>query len=725
MSSKGDDCYFYFYSTCTKGDSCPFRHCEAALGNETVCNLWQDGCCFRQICKFRHMSIDKRRSEIPCYWEKQPSGCQKANCAFHHAKGRYVEGLFLPPSKTQIPQPEACEAEPPISPLSQAPSKLSVVPTPQLRGVKKIEATENVPSPTHPPVVINAADDDEDDDDQFSEEGEEMKNSKQPHLSPGGRQGGRVVSSRKSATPKKGLLGIPAYSNALDSSAVPIVSETNIPVVRTITFANNDPPSRHNSLAKRLGKHKMFTHKSPLAVPDEGRHTTVKKPLSERLGVKISLPTDSSDAPPEKAQIQRRLKDRLGLPAEQNSTEMERAANPTAEFRVKTLQEIRLEKANQRKEQEVTGVSSSGEDSVTASSKPPLSLHRKSFYDILAEKRLRQLNDGVQKDDNKPDKDLETGVDQGAETQVKAQNLNDKKQKQGGQSVFSWSIRRDAIKQHVISNTAGSNVDSKKQNSVNLKETKVSSQSIEQVRVKTLEEIRQEKALRHQQAIKSEGDEASSPLRAASSHTKIMRISKRPVCTEVKVDEAVMESNLPTNVVVTVEDTKCPATITPHMSGPGKTANVPEDDNTQLMHLEDGNDVDSVKPTEIILEKENKGKAKVVKKRRALAKAARKQIAPEGTFVAEVKPLSSAVTCTEKERMPVSLPAVDSSTVQHPVKRRRIGTASIEEPSTPTVDDFDDLIWGTSDGKMEAEIYLDPNKDEDDLLMELSEMIDS
>lgn len=36
--------------------------------------------------------------------------------------------------------------------------------SPQLRSVIKPEATEPVPSPTHPPVVINAADDDEDED---------------------------------------------------------------------------------------------------------------------------------------------------------------------------------------------------------------------------------------------------------------------------------------------------------------------------------------------------------------------------------------------------------------------------------------------------------------------------------------------------------------------------------------------------------------------------------
>lgn len=46
--------------------------------------------------------LQKKRSEIPCYWENQPMGCQKLNCAFHHNRGRYVDGLFLPPSKSEI-----------------------------------------------------------------------------------------------------------------------------------------------------------------------------------------------------------------------------------------------------------------------------------------------------------------------------------------------------------------------------------------------------------------------------------------------------------------------------------------------------------------------------------------------------------------------------------------------------------------------------------------------
>ena len=33
----------------------------------------------------RHMDLDgKKRNVIPCYWEKQPSGCTKPHCPFLH-----------------------------------------------------------------------------------------------------------------------------------------------------------------------------------------------------------------------------------------------------------------------------------------------------------------------------------------------------------------------------------------------------------------------------------------------------------------------------------------------------------------------------------------------------------------------------------------------------------------------------------------------------------------
>ncbi|XP_058857692.1 uncharacterized protein LOC131701786 [Acipenser ruthenus] len=44
---------------------------------------------------------DKRRQRglVPCYWEKQPGGCLKVHCAFHHSKPRSINELHLPASR--------------------------------------------------------------------------------------------------------------------------------------------------------------------------------------------------------------------------------------------------------------------------------------------------------------------------------------------------------------------------------------------------------------------------------------------------------------------------------------------------------------------------------------------------------------------------------------------------------------------------------------------------
>ncbi|CAI9731679.1 zinc finger CCCH domain-containing protein 11A-like isoform X1 [Octopus vulgaris] len=84
MAQFGDDCYFYYYSSCAKGDNCIYRHCPEALGNEVICTNWRKGNCYRNGCMFRHMDIKIDRSCIPCYWESQPSGCTKQHCVFKH-----------------------------------------------------------------------------------------------------------------------------------------------------------------------------------------------------------------------------------------------------------------------------------------------------------------------------------------------------------------------------------------------------------------------------------------------------------------------------------------------------------------------------------------------------------------------------------------------------------------------------------------------------------------
>ncbi|XP_076257372.1 uncharacterized protein LOC143194449 isoform X1 [Rhynchophorus ferrugineus] len=87
---KTNDCYFYYYSTCSKGDSCGFRHEPSALGCETMCAFWKEGKCLNVHCNFRHMELRKNRKAIPCYWETQPGGCLKPHCPFMHQKSRGI-----------------------------------------------------------------------------------------------------------------------------------------------------------------------------------------------------------------------------------------------------------------------------------------------------------------------------------------------------------------------------------------------------------------------------------------------------------------------------------------------------------------------------------------------------------------------------------------------------------------------------------------------------------
>ncbi|KAJ8720935.1 hypothetical protein PYW08_006400 [Mythimna loreyi] len=102
---KFNDCYFYYYSTCTKGDNCVFRHEPSALGCETMCTAWQQGKCLDKRCKLRHMELRKNRKQIPCYWENQPGGCRKIHCPFMH-KNPDARTDGIAPSQPAPPQPQ-------------------------------------------------------------------------------------------------------------------------------------------------------------------------------------------------------------------------------------------------------------------------------------------------------------------------------------------------------------------------------------------------------------------------------------------------------------------------------------------------------------------------------------------------------------------------------------------------------------------------------------------
>ncbi|XP_037680912.1 zinc finger CCCH domain-containing protein 11A [Choloepus didactylus] len=811
MPNQGEDCYFFFYSTCTKGDSCPFRHCEAALGNETVCTLWQEGRCFRQVCRFRHMEIDKKRSEIPCYWENQPMGCQKLNCAFHHNRGRYVDGLFLPPSKTVLPTvPESPEEDVKAgSQVTVQQNKLSVQsnPSPQLRSVMKVESSENVPSPTHPPVVINAADDDEDDDDQFSEEGDETKI---PTLQPTPElhNGLRVASARKPGvnlkqgeclnfgiktleeikskkmkekSKKQGEGSSGVSSPLLQPDPVPGPEKENVrTVVRTVTLSSKqgEEPLVRLSLTERLGKRKF-------SVGGESE-PPLKRSLAQRLGKKVEASETNIEKTPKKVQVSKSLKQRLGMSTDSNEEAAERVPK-VGEIHVKTLEEILLERASQKRGELQTKLKTEGPakaDDSTSGTRSSSTIRIKTFSEVLAEKKHRQQEAERQKSK----KDV---------TCIKLKTDSD--------------IKKTVVLPPVVS---------KGQSEEPTSRTK----SMQEVHIKTLEEIKLEKALRVQQ--NSESSTSSHPQPEGLPGTRrLLRITKRTGIKEEKklqegsevasqssvtTTEAKEASDETTAVGITkIQVKRCETVREKQMQKqqergvllkeklvlttlqgdvascntevvekpvPGITRHLTKRLPTkasQKVEVETsgiGDSILNMKCAAQPLEKRGKAKPKVNVKPSVVKVVSSPKLAPKRkavevhpAVIVAVKPLSpssvlqecpakkaavavvpllsenKSVTVSETEKPRdslIMLPTQSSSNPSSPevsgpssshmaTKTRRLSSASTGKPPLSVEDDFEKLIWEISGGKLEAEIDLDPGKDEDDLLLELSEMIDS
>ncbi|NWU24820.1 ZC11A protein, partial [Dyaphorophyia castanea] len=723
MSNQGDDCYFYFYSTCNKGDTCAFRHCEAALGSETVCTLWQEGRCFRNVCRFRHMEIDKKRSEIACYWENQPGGCQKHNCAFHHTKGRYVDGLFLPPSKTTLPSPpEAAEDEGKMVQMQQ--NKLSVQsnPSPQLRGVMKVENSENVPSPTHPPVVINAADDDEDDDDQLSKEGEETKTPVQPPTTET-HNGLRVISTRKSNSSAKqednlnfgiktleeiklkklkekakkqgeGPSGVAV--DPLQARSIPVPEKENVrTVLRTVTLSSKEgeDPVIQLNLPDRLGKRKtLMAGKTFLPL---------RRNVADRLGRKAELQGNADKAP---------------------KRGPDKAAKPIEEIRVKTLEEIRLERANQRRGEppaKIPGEGRKTEDPNPGARSSP-AVRIKSLAGALAEKNHKRLGEEKEKPEEFPGKAK-------AEADPRKQNIP--APAVPGRAQLAEPGRAKA---------AG------------------------EVRIKTLEEIKREKALRMQQSGENVPAPPAQPEPALRGR-KLLRVTK--VVAPGSEEKMIVEVNKPSPKGVSA-----PAENAGNSGVQVKSLEEIMWEKRQLKQRQEEKLQKGAGPIPAEKPDKNKAKSKVCLKPldgKASPKQPLKRKGPEGhpPAVVAVKPLSAtsgdtkepsakAVAPASPGDTPGSIPrrensqgspelhmgsradslappevsgssSSSSSSLEAPVKLRRLSSAGSAKAPLSVEDDFEKLIWEISGGKLEAEIDLDAGKDEDDLLLELSEMIDS
>ncbi|KAK7098861.1 zinc finger CCCH domain-containing protein 11A-like isoform X2 [Littorina saxatilis] len=164
MATIGDDCYFYYYSSCAKGALCPFRHVEAAQGNEVTCANWQAGMCYRPNCRFRHMEIQVDRSQIPCFWENQPTGCVKPHCVFKHFKPK--SGAPPTPATTES-TPNTVAAVPPVPPakIMQKISPAVALEVEEASGISAANpasSSSGHSSPVVQPIIVNPFEEDSD-----------------------------------------------------------------------------------------------------------------------------------------------------------------------------------------------------------------------------------------------------------------------------------------------------------------------------------------------------------------------------------------------------------------------------------------------------------------------------------------------------------------------------------------------------------------------------------
>ncbi|KAJ7999518.1 hypothetical protein DPEC_G00195260 [Dallia pectoralis] len=910
MTNHGDDCYFFYYSNCAKGDSCPFRHCEAAMGSEVVCNLWQERRCFRQVCKFRHMEIKKNRKEIACYWENQPAGCQKPHCAFHHEKPRFIDGQYVPPNKSSVLKQEE---EPQEDPLPPAPAPIPSPANPQLRGVIKAETQENVPSPTHPPVVINPADDeDEDEDDQFSE-GEDGRSS----------DGSRLVSPRKMTAgsssddlPNFGVRTLEEIRLRKALKASMRRAGYSVPGQGSDQRPNDACGEKEN--VRSFIRPPLFTPKTDLAFGDKIGNCSIadrlgkrivkevpavgdqpmKRCLAERLGSKMD--ERDTDLPIPKAQ--KPVRDRLGLPVEQTaaskSAESDSETRVPEVIRIKTLDEIRQEKLSksvgQDAERHLLVPDSAKTTKRSAAGKRSVSLHVKTFSEIVHAKRKLEENQpqgpslrkakqpaaevapANSRLQGSSDRAMPSRVaPPGGEVKVKtleeirkekaARMQAPEQETSNGKSPGSApSSGEEGIKKSRVlrinkpASPAESRSTKKTTDLTESKEKPVEPAAVEacpadgsgdavsviSVKVKTFEEIMHEKRLRSQQlqeakAMSTGQAEAtanaeSTKKPAAHSSSQKKRVLVSPPTTSsppspptITLEAPIQTPKTPLRQRIILKTKAAPAvscsTVSPQQGSPlrqAKADSPSKSPNTAPVKRKKGSPVGSSlgeprravsasasprpgvdgEPVEMDLDGTQTSsvqttQAKVrpklnvrpsVMKPAAQVKPGQKRRTADRSAVAAVKPLNSVSVaaldklrleplCKRREVSPpstmlVQMMSVDPGTNSSPLKEfqtapvttpgpdvittsqetcivpqspkvktptqskprrpsivmpRSAVTSSSVSSTTSAMDEFDELMNEFTDDRLEDDLELDPGKGEDDLLMELSEMIDS
>ncbi|XP_016393251.1 zinc finger CCCH domain-containing protein 11A-like [Sinocyclocheilus rhinocerous] len=801
MTMQGDDCYFYYYSTCTKGNSCPFRHCEDAMGSETVCTLWQEQRCFRNVCMFRHMEIKKNRKEIACYWENQLAGCQKPHCAFHHEKPRVIDGNYFAPDKGQVVRKEK-EETPLEDQVNQVPAPTANPTNPQLRGVIRTETQENVPSPTHPPVVINPVDDD-DEDDQFSEEGDESLGGSPRKMIPSkndslnfGIQTLEEIRLRKALMASLKKSGQSTMQGSAQNKGTAIEKE-NIQSLSHREVNNASIDSSVNEIGKRkiadrLGK-RILSRDAPVE-----EDLPLKRRLAERLG---GIVESSTDVLPQKAP--KPVRERLGLTAASSSTDSE--PKSSGDIRIKTLEEIRQEKAAKNlntikvvrvvKEVPVKALSPSKK-----SVKPAGGPQVKTFSEILLEKKKMQEkkaqevsttarspegNEGPSTAGAAVKAPVAAGEvrvktleeirrEKAARMQAQLQETTDDKTPTSTEAESSGPPKRRILRINKSSSAACTVGQTKPDDPDKKSEPAIEANgkgkpTSETVKVKTFEEIMREKRLRKlQEEQVTSTNQKDAGLSAPAASPPASEPSAQPQTT-VRKRIALKNKSSPLPAAPETPQKSSPE----HSGDRTPSTNTPTRSNTPKPST---SPVIPVQLAEGTIQTETKVKPKVNVKPSVIKPAAqptqKRKAAKVHSAVAEVKPLNTACQTPSSLVIPnkhlrVESPAspdvksntqqVPSNTVdihmvpmnciepasttspevvavpQSPVVKtpnmrpRRSSTTTGRTPvvTSSSVDDFEDLLDEFTDDRLEDDLELDSGKGEDDLLLELSEMIDS
>lgn len=755
------------------------------MGSETVCNLWQEQKCFRNICKFRHMEIKKNRKVIACYWENQPAGCQKPHCAFHHEKPRIIDGNYFSPDKGQAKEKEETPHE---DQVNQVPVPTANPTNPQLRGVIRTETQENVPSPTHPPVVINPVDDD-DEDDQFSEEGDESLGGSPQKLIAYkddslnfGIQTLEEIRLRKALMANLKKAGQSTMQSSSQNNGTAIEKE-NIQSLSRLEVNN----AKNDSFVNETGKRKISDRLGKRILKRDGpveEELPLKRSLAERLGETVE---SSTDVLPQKAQ--KPVRERLGLTSDLPSTDSK--PKPSGDIRIKTLEEIRQEKAakslNSSKVVRVVKEVPKEEPnpskkSVKFAGGPPV----KTFSEILhekkkmQEKKIQEMNTTAKSPEgNEGACSAEAAVkapvtaaevrvktleeirrEKAARMKAQLQESTDDKTPTSSEAESSGPPKRRILRVNKAS-TAANTVGQTKPDTSDKKlepatETNGKGEpSSVPVKVKTFEEIMREKRLRklQEEQVTSTNQKDASP--AAS-----------PPASE---SSAQPQTTVRQRIALKPKPSPLPAAVMPQkMSGDSTpSSNTPKTSTSPVIpvQLAEGT----------IQTVEKKVKPKVNVKPSVMKPAQRRKAAKVHSAVAEVKPLNAAcqspsslvipnkrlkvssptsltdarfdtqqVPCSNTEDIqmvpmsclePASTTSAETVAVpQSPVIRtpsvqrnRRSSTTSgrTSAVTSSSMDDFEDLLDEFTDDRLEDDLELDSGKGEDDLLLELSEMIDS